>query len=212
MGPWNDEDYSGMSTKKKGNGGGFNAAGLLAGAGSMANIEGGDSLNDDFKNRNKKLFSNDANRKKLEQLGFQSGNVYGMAAAAVSAAGRQVDKAAKDEYGIYSNKAGEFFDNSFDWGNGIEFWKSAVDGKQDAEGWANQLSLGLIGKSTKQRELRRAKSVFENDKVMGSIDRNKTVGANFQNNLDSYKAPAYGRAGMKIKTMFNGSKNRKEAY
>lgn len=203
MGPWNEQGFGATSsTSKKGQ---LNAKGLLGMAGSaFSAMEGSDKINQGFKERNRNLFTSDARRKQLESAGFQSGNVYGMIGAAVSAAGRQVDKASKDEFGMYKSKAGEFFDNSFDWGNGIEFWKDTLNGKVDGEGVMNQLSLGLIGKSRRQRELGKAKQVFEFENTARSAQSHKEAGSEFANSLGRYEAPAYGRKGMKIRTKFSG--------
>lgn len=208
MGPWTEtEPKKKMSMKDlAGKDGGKGYGALGQGLTSFADSAVKDDINSDFKTRNAKAFEfgdkQHEVRKKAESAAFASGNPYAMIGAAVSATGRQVDKASKDEFGIYNNKFGEFADNSLDIGNGIEFWKSAANGKQDAEGWANQLSLGLIGKSTAQRDLIKKKKVWENENVFSDIENSNKVGAMIKNSTPGYSAPAYGRRGMKFKTKF----------
>lgn len=203
MGPW--DSATSKATKSKSGGG--NAAGaVFGGLSELMDSSVKSNTNQDFKSRNADLFKfsdgqNDA-RKKLESAGFASGNPYAMIAAGVSAVGRQVDKATKDQYGIYKNKTGEFLDNSFDIGNGIEFFKDAFDGKVDAEGIGNQLSLGLIGKSTRQRKFLAKKKAFEYNRDMSQANQSKQQGAMIQNSLPKFKAPEYG---LGVKSKFNGS-------
>jgi hypothetical protein len=190
----------------KSGGGGGGAGALFGGLSQLMDSSVKSNTNEDFKSRNANMFKfddgqNDA-RKKLESVGFASGNPYAMIAAGVSAVGRQVDKAAKDEYGLYKSKAGEFLDNSFDIGNGIEFFKDAFDGKVDAEGIGNQLSLGLIGKSTRQRKLLAKKKAFEYNRDMSQANQATQQGTMIQNSLPKFKAPEYG---LGIKSKFNGS-------
>lgn len=112
-------------------------------------------------------------------------------------AGQAVGKASQDEYGIYKSKSGEFFDKSFNPTEGIGGLKRMFD-EPTFDNVANQLSLGLVGKNTRQEELKHAKKVFEFDKTTRQAAQNAQAGAMMKNSLPVYQAPAYGKDGLKL--------------
>lgn len=158
---------------------------IAAGAVSALDSAIPDEVNADFRTRNAKLFSFDdgANkvRKGLEGAALTSGNPYAMAAGAISAVGRQVDKAAKDEFGIYKSTGAAIADRILD----------PIGNIQDLFGGVSQ------------KELKHKKKVFHHENAFREIDKNARIGAGIKNSTPGFTAPAYGRRGMKFKTKFS---------
>jgi hypothetical protein len=124
---------------------------------------------------------------------------WGQLVAGGLKAGQAVGKATKDEYGIYKNGASSFVDKMFDPNEGIGGLKRMFD-EPSFDNIANQLSMGIVGKNTRQEELKHDKKVFEFDKMNSANSSNERAGTMLKNSLPVYQAPAYGREGLKMRT------------
>jgi hypothetical protein len=138
------------------------------------------------------------------EVAMSSGNIWAMAAAAADYVGRATDKGSKDPYGVYKSKLWEAADVNLDPAGNIT---DLFTGDMNAHGVANLLGAGWIadffGEDPKQAARRKARDTFLNTERSNTIAQSQEAGARTGNMLPRYSAPAYGRAGLKIRTKFS---------
>jgi hypothetical protein len=88
-------------------------------------------------------------------------------------AGQAIGRTTKDEDGLYKSKAGEFFDNSLNPEKGIQNLKDNIKNLDDPSAIANQLSLGLFGKSVAERKAEEAKKSRQNLEVQNIVSNSE---------------------------------------
>lgn len=121
-------------------------------------------------------------RGKLGTLAFSTGNPIAMAVAGGDMLGRAVDKAAKDDYGVYKSTFGGIADRVLDPIGDIT-------------------DLFTPGSSQKKRRI--ARDSYFQRKDTNEWASQKERGYRINNSLPSYQAPPYGRRGLKFKTKFS---------
>lgn len=114
-------------------------------------------------------------------------------------AGQAIGKASVDQDGLYKSKGGEFFTNSLDPTTGIQNLKDVRDNLTWGTA-ANQLSLGLVGKSAtqiKREQAKRARLAKEGWELSKSNDAR--LGAMDYDFTGSNDGSLYGRFGGSLK-------------
>ena len=107
--------------------------------------------------------------------------IIGPIAKLADSIGTGVDRATKDEFGIYKSGGGQVLDRILDpVGNITDFFTGGYDQE------------GRISKRNK----------FQNSELATKIGQERQTGSIVKNNLPQYKAPSYGRHGMKFKSKF----------
>lgn len=112
-------------------------------------------------------------------------------------AGSIIGDKTKDDYGIYSSKGGEYVNRAINPMEGAAGVRHALENPT----WnniGNQLSGGLLGKDTRQEELKRLKKQYDYDVIKSKAAESDYNGAVLKNSIPVYQAPAYGREGLKI--------------
>jgi hypothetical protein len=128
---------------------------------------------------------------------FSAIPVWGQAVAAGMAIGDKIGGGTKDEFGIYKNKGSEVVSNIFSPTTQVS---NIMDNLRDPswEGVANMATLGIVGKTGRQRELERLKKRYEFDVASRGASQNEQAGNVIKNSLPVYQAPRYGKEGMKL--------------
>jgi hypothetical protein len=107
--------------------------------------------------------------------------VWGPLIKLADSIGTGVDRATKDEFGIYGSGGGQVLDRILDpVGNITDLFTGGYDQE---------------GRKSKRRQ-------FQNREVAGAIGQNRQTGNIVRNNLPKYTAPSYGKQGMKFKSKF----------
>ncbi len=123
---------------------------------------------------------------KLGSAGLASGNPFGMAAGAVLKGSNILDNAFKDEDGMYRSKGAAVIANL----NPITAVKNLATGQ-------------LFNQGRIRAELHKAKLFQRYDKDYGAISQNAAQGQQIRAGIPEYKAPAYGRKGMKLMSKYS---------
>jgi hypothetical protein len=124
--------------------------------------------------------------------------------AAIAGVSKMAGKAfGPDAYGDYKDNAGgktkEFFNRSFN-------IKEGVAGLQDtfkrptADNIKSQLTLGLWGKSEREKDAEKMKRDMDVRKSSMAMSQSAMNGAIISNSIPKFSAPRYGRNGMKFQT------------
>lgn len=134
-------------------------------------------------------------RAKLEGVAANFGPV-GAAVAGVSAVGRAVDNATKDEFGIYRSKGAMALDKVLDPVGNIQDLVTAD--------WKNfSFKNAVRGDAFGEQDARRKeRDQYFNNLQAEQITANEALGAKLRASTPVYQAPAYGRYGMKFKSRF----------
>jgi hypothetical protein len=124
---------------------------------------------------------------KLGSAGLASGNPYAMAAGAVLKGSNVLDKAFKDEDGMYRSKGAAVVANVV---NPIALVKNVATGQ-------------LFNQGKIRAELHKAKLFQRYDKDYNAISQNAAQGQQIRAGIPEYQAPAYGRKGMKLMSKYS---------
>jgi hypothetical protein len=143
--------------------------------------------------------------KKAEQTGQQVENVVGQLGPwgkAIAGVSKIAGKAfGPDAYGDYDDTAGgkakNFFNRSLNMQEGVAGLMDTFK-RPTAGNIKSQLTLGLWGKSEREKDAEQFKRDIQTRKTNDMLSQNSQLGAMVKSSLPTFKAPAYGQDGLKL--------------
>lgn len=166
----------------------------------------------DEDNYNLQTYGQDILKRKQtsDQVGGQVENVVGMLGpwgAAAAGVSKIAGKAfGADAYGDYKDDFGgktkKFLNRSLNIKEGVAGLMDTFK-RPTADNIKSQLSMGLWGKSEREKDGERLKKDMQIRKTNDMLTETEQLNTAARAGLSGFKAPAYGRKGLKFKSKFN---------